>query len=190
MKKFFSTLAIILGIIFSFNLFSNEASAYTYPNGTASKPGDIIVTSDTVYAGIAGHVGMVVNSTEYIDLASAGQTIQTRKLSTWFANRDTTKVVRIASATKAQTAANFAMTYNGIYIPYKIAPNLLDNSYMYCSKLIWQFYALGTSNVIPFTDNPLAIFKPYQFLDVRSYYAEAKPSLVYKKGMTLIGTVQ
>ncbi|MFU2018914.1 YiiX/YebB-like N1pC/P60 family cysteine hydrolase [Peribacillus butanolivorans] len=187
MKKLFICFGILFGFILSFNLFSSEASAYTYPNGKASKPGDILVTSDTTYKGIAGHVAIVVNSTQYLDLASEGQTIKTRSLSTWFKERDTTKVVRIKSATKAQQAANYAMTYNGVYIPYKIYGNLLDNTYMYCSKLIWQIYALGTSNVIPINESKTAIFTPYKFLDPYKYHIDASPSIVYKKGMTLIG---
>ncbi|WP_121640690.1 YiiX/YebB-like N1pC/P60 family cysteine hydrolase [Virgibacillus sp. Bac330] len=186
MKKLVGLLVIILVL----TLFSTNVFAYNYPNGKAAKPGDILVTSDTVDKGIVGHAALVTDSNHFIETAGKGHYPEIKKLSSWFSKRDTTKVVRINDSKKARDAALYGAMYDGSKIPYKITNNLLDNRYMYCSKLVFQAYAF-TSTVFSIEaagEGKITHWPPYNFLQSRAYRG-VTPKVVYRKGMLFKGDI-
>ncbi|MDY0396757.1 YiiX/YebB-like N1pC/P60 family cysteine hydrolase [Virgibacillus halophilus] len=175
---------ILLFCVVFLSCFVTPALAYNYPNGTEAKPGDILVTSDTSSSGILGHAGIVVDKNRYLETKGPGYFPKIYNLKSWFSDRSTTKVVRIGNVKAARDAASFAKTWDGAKVPYKITNNLLDNHYTYCSKLVWQIYALHTQGIFPVEaamEGKLTIWPPYNFLNSRVYLSSAKPKLVYKK---------
>lgn len=172
----------VLGLLLVFSCFAVDASAYNYPNGTAAKAGDILVTSDAYSKGIVGHTGIVTSGSEYLETRGEGYYPQIRSLSKWFDYKGKpTKVVRISNSSKANAAGLYARLYEGSRIPYKITMNLLDSQYTYCSKLVYQAYAFGTSGVFPILEGS-RFWGPYNFLQRRAY-KDVTPRLVYSKGM-------
>ncbi|MDU7578362.1 MAG: hypothetical protein E7K43_19355 [Bacillus subtilis] len=185
MKKF---LTLLLGFVIALSCFTAKASAFSYPNGVSPRLGDILVTSDAYSKGIVGHAGIVTGSDEYLEIRGANHYPEIRKLTEWFDYKGKpTKVVRINSTEKAIDAGLYARQYNGSKIPYKITPNLLDNEYTYCSKLVYQIYALGVSGVFPVLEGSY-IWPPYNFLH-KALYKNVTPRLVYSKGMELRGDI-
>lgn len=186
MKKI---IIMFLGIICLFTGFSSQAFAsYTYPNGGIAKAGDILVTSDTVSFGLAGHAAIVVDGDTYMETRGPGHYPTLYPLSDWFSMRSTMKIIRINDSQKAASAGQFASFFDGSGIPYKITGYLLDNTYIYCSKLVYQSYALSVPGVFPILEEQGYMWPPYNFLQ-KELYLDVIPSVVYQKGMLLKGNI-
>lgn len=178
---------LVLFFVLCFSALTVEVSAYNYPNGTKAKIGDILITSDAASKGIVGHSGIVTSANEYLEIRGEGYYPQIRNLSKWFDYKSKpTKVIRIASSKKAEAAGLYARLSKGSKTPYKITMNLLDNKYTYCSKLVYQAYAFGTSGVFPILEGGY-FWPPYNFLHSRMYLSGSKPKAVYSKGFTFKG---
>jgi uncharacterized protein YycO len=181
--------SLVLLFVLMLSVFTVEASAFNYPNGTPARPGDILVTSDAWSKGIVGHAALVTGADEYLEIRGANHYPEIRKLNKFFDYKGKeVKVVRIGDSVKAIDAALYGRLYNGSKIPYKITTNLLDSKYMYCSKLVYQAYAFGTSGVFPIIEGPRMI-TPYDLLYRQTYKRGVKLKLVYSKGIYGMGDI-
>ncbi|KYG30038.1 YiiX/YebB-like N1pC/P60 family cysteine hydrolase [Alkalihalobacillus trypoxylicola] len=189
--KFLKIPIIFFSLIIALFLFAGSSLAYDYPNGTKARTGDILVTNETSSKGLTGHVAIAINADQYIDTRGPGDTPTIRQLSDWFKRYTNTKVVRPNDQAAARSAGQYAATYHNSGIPYKVNFELLDNSYIYCSKLVWQAYAF-TGNVLTTgiemaMDGRINMYAPYNFLHKKNYANGGQAKLVYSKGMITIG---
>ncbi|KRT93101.1 MULTISPECIES: hypothetical protein [Bacillus] len=79
--------SLVLFFVLMLSVFTVEASAFNYPNGTKAKAGDILVTSDAFSKGIVGHAGMATSSSEYLEIRGAGHYPEIRSLTVVFRKR-------------------------------------------------------------------------------------------------------
>ncbi|WP_112181534.1 MULTISPECIES: CHAP domain-containing protein [Paraliobacillus] len=63
---------LLLLSIFVALLFASSVSAFSYPNGTKAKAGDILVTDDAAAKGITGHVAIVTDSNNHLEIKGPG----------------------------------------------------------------------------------------------------------------------
>lgn len=135
-KKTFTCVLIGLSIVIS----TNQAEA-----AINNKPGDIIITTDTILNGITGHSGIYISSTTI--LHTSGRNSEpyptTISESDWHKRYSGgSKVIRPNSSTLGQKAADNAKKYfQGKKINYKITANPKDiDPNTYCSEIPWYSY--------------------------------------------------
>ena len=129
---------------------TTAAATFYYPGtNIAARKGDILVTSDTVYLGLAGHVG-IVTSTNLMHFANADAPgPRPQALSTWFKNRSTTKVIRVTNSEIVTNAAEWAArmrTQEWEYSIFSTGISLLDPNN--CAKFVFQAFNRGNNKQI------------------------------------------
>lgn len=136
-------------------------------------PGDILITTSTSSAGIAGHSAIVLNSTTVIHTSGWKSEPYPLKMSisNWKARYPKVKAIRPISSTLGQTAASKASYYfAGKSIPYRITAGPTSNTYTYCSELVWySYYKAGKEfkiydRALGMSVRP-SIIAPYDFLN-------------------------
>jgi len=187
-KKIFTCLFFsVFGLLLMFSFKPLDAHAYNYPNKTAAKAGDILVTKETncknECKGLSGHAAIVVDSTYFVHISGPGAHPTKEKLSTWFDSRygERTRVVRHTSHYKgsAADAAKWANKYVVDYknATYSIASSLDSFNKTYCSKLVWQAF---NSTAYPIVAKDLLIH-PYSFANAADGGRTKPLETVYEK---------
>lgn len=193
-KKLFTSLFFALfGLIIVVSFNPTETFAYDYPNGTAAKAGDILITRETncktesECKGLTGHAAIVVDSNYFVHISGPGANPTKEKLSKWFDTRygKKTKVVRPTSSYKgsAAKAAAWANNYVKEYsdATYSIWSSSATFNKTYCSKLVWQAFNYGTGGypivALQYGDK----IHPYDFSTAASGGRYAKLEEVYSK---------
>ncbi|MCT1542104.1 MULTISPECIES: YiiX/YebB-like N1pC/P60 family cysteine hydrolase [Bacillaceae] len=189
-KKIFTCLFFSLfGLLLMFSYKPLEAHAYNYPNKTAAKAGDILVTKETNCKtdckGLSGHAAIVVDSTYYVHISGPGAHPTKEKLSTWFDSRygKSTKVVRPTSQYKgspadaAKWAKNYVKEYKDAVYDITSGNHTFDRTY--CSKLVWQAYNFGTAYPIIAPKHVGGLIHPYDFTTAASGGRYADLETVY-----------
>jgi len=150
--------------------FSSYVVANPGPSSFTLKKGDVVVTNGTSSAGIAGHAGIAISSTEILSIRGTGYSPSVMKFSAWKKkyNKDTitkkrwTKVYRVASSSYAKEAANWAIkNYKGKNYSYQVNGYLLNVNPTYCSKIVWQSYARISKALVVQPTNATNIIYPY-----------------------------
>ncbi|MDC2867909.1 hypothetical protein [Bacillus sp. BP-3] len=141
--------------------------------------GDILVTSSTSSYGLTGHSGIIISDSTMSQgenvVHIAGPGYHPRKMSTeeWAHRYPKTAWLRYKDRTAAYKAGRFAeqeFLVDLAYIDYRVTPGVLDQSYTYCSELVYQSYAFGAG--VHFWNSwqeSIGIIKPYDFLDDSSF---------------------
>lgn len=153
-----------LGIENSFELLNARAVSY--------KKGDILITNSTIFFGITGHTGIVIESDKI--LHTSGRKDEpypdVLTIAQWNKRYPQTKVARPNSSSLGESAAAKAVQYfHKKKINYMITPNPTDLSNTYCSELVWySYYKAGKdfkvySNLDGKYTRP-SIIAPYDFL--------------------------
>lgn len=156
-RLFIGLFFTVCGLIIMFSFNPSKTFAYTYPNGSSAKAGDILVSketnckTDSQCKGLTGHSAIVVDKDYFVHISGPGAHPTKEKLSKWFDTRygKKTKVVRPTSYYKgsSQKAADWAKNYVKKYsnATYSIwsASTTFDKTY--CSKLVWQAFYYGTT---------------------------------------------
>lgn len=166
----------------------NNVAMESSPNYVIQNPGsssftlqkgDILITNGTRSAGIAGHSGIAISSTEVLSIRGAGYTPSVMSFSTWKTKYDIdttlqkrwTKVYRVGSSSYANEAANWAINnYKGKDYGYKITGNLLGLNPTYCSKMVWQSYARISKALVVQPTNDTNVVYPY---DLDEYFIDS-----------------
>lgn len=80
-----------MGFLFVISLNPTETYAYTYPNNTTSKTGDILLSRETncktECKGLSGHAAIVVDNTYFVHISGLGANPTKKKISSWFDSR-------------------------------------------------------------------------------------------------------
>lgn len=181
----------VMGFLFLISLNPTETYAYTYPNNTTSKTGDILLSRETncktECKGLSGHAAIVVDNTYFVHISGPGANPTKEKISSWFDSRygKKTKVVR---ATKnyngsAQKAANWANNYVKEYskATYSIATSTESFDKTYCSKIVWQAFYYGSGGYPIIAKQYAGLIHPYDFSTAASGGRYAKLEEVYNK---------
>lgn len=165
------------------------AATFYYPGtNIAARKGDILVTSDTVSFGIAGHVGIVTSTNLMHFAGDSAPGPRPQALSTWFNNRTTTKVIRVTNSTIVTNAAEWAAQQRAQNWDYKITGgiSLLDPNY--CSKFVFQAFNRGNGYQV--LNHPMIqvtnYVLPYQFLE-SPMYGNAQARAIFSKGFIPAG---
>lgn len=133
--------------------------------------GDIVVTNGTTMKGLTGHAGIAISSTEILSISGAGHTPSVMSFSAWkvkynpdtFTKNHWTKVYRVGSSSYANEAANWAINhYKGKNYSYQVNRYLFDVNPTYCSKIVWQSYALISKPLIVQPTSSSNIIYPYE----------------------------
>lgn len=144
MKNLYKSLITLFSlIIMVFTFQTHKVDAATY------KPGDILVTNDTIKKGIVGHAAIVIDSKNVIHTSGWKNEPYPTKLtiSKWKKRyHNKVKQVRPNSATLGKKAAANAKKY--FYqkkIPYSLPKTSMKKTkYTYCSHLVWfSYYKAG-----------------------------------------------
>jgi uncharacterized protein YycO len=144
------------------------------------KTGDIVITSDSVSAGIVGHAGIVLSDGYILHIPGpfAGG-MKKDSWSSWKSKYSTNEVLRQPNTTVAGMAATWAKSHYWTTnrTPfYAITTNLASTSTTYCSKIVWQAYYYGTGSY-PVMTVPSEFIAPY-YLKSR-FTSTYKPTHVY-----------
>ncbi|MFK2827093.1 YiiX/YebB-like N1pC/P60 family cysteine hydrolase [Bacillus sp. B190/17] len=161
---------------FMFSGFEIQQAHAAKVKGFDFKPGDILVTSSTQGgSGVTGHAGIVLPDGKNIaHIRTKGATATSISISEWINTAyPKTVVVRGNSTTNAKKAAKYALDYwvegKGKNTSYRITSNPKDQSYVYCSELVWQsyYYGAGFAYKVPaaniFGSKIPEIIHPYNF---------------------------
>lgn len=137
------------------------------------KAGDIFITKNTSSSGIAGHTGIVINSTTILHTSGWKSEPYPIRISIkdWYSRYPETKIIRPNDANIGANAAQKAISiFDGKKIKYLITPNVKDISNTYCSELVWYAYhkagldyKVYQSTGIGITLGIPTIIKPYDF---------------------------
>lgn len=115
------------------------------------KPGDMLITNDTPFSGIAGHSAIVLNKNEVLHIPRpyTRATVVSPKEFKKMHNGGYVKVYRMKNLSKAREAGLWAKnTYKNSDAKYKITMDLSSVEETYCSKLVWQAYYYGVGKNI------------------------------------------
>lgn len=115
------------------------------------KTGDILISNGTSSAGLTGHAGIAISTSEILHISGPGAYPTVVSLDTWVSiygkgkgGNVKTEVYRIASSYDASQAANWASNnYKGKKYSYGITTTLHKLDPTYCSKIVWQAYLNG-----------------------------------------------
>ncbi|TQR32747.1 hypothetical protein C7Y47_11495 [Lysinibacillus sphaericus] len=115
------------------------------------KTGDILISNGTSSAGLTGHAGIAISTSEILHIAGPGEYPSVVSLNTWISiygkgkgGKVNTEVYRIASSYDASQAAKWASdNYKGKKYSYGITTTLQKLDPTYCSKIVWQAYMHG-----------------------------------------------
>lgn len=129
-----------------YEVYSSESSNNP---GFVLQEGDILITNGASYAGIIGHSGIAIGSSNILHILKGGSP-RDISLYEWCRNYNNkregiyTKVYRHINKSVGREAAIWAINnYLGSDAFYFIDNDLWKTKYTYCSKLVWQAYFLG-----------------------------------------------
>ncbi|MED1788094.1 YiiX/YebB-like N1pC/P60 family cysteine hydrolase [Brevibacillus laterosporus] len=121
----------------------------TYPNSRVEiKPGDILITNNTISKGLTGHAAIVVD-TENVVILGPGFNPEKNPIKRFFrknvSKKYGTKVVRYNRTKIRNKAADWAEWYVNKYDDAEYAiSDLYNYKYKtYCSKIVWNAYYFG-----------------------------------------------
>ncbi|WP_242066096.1 YiiX/YebB-like N1pC/P60 family cysteine hydrolase [Brevibacillus laterosporus] len=122
----------------------------TYPNSRVEiKPGDILITSNTISKGLTGHAAIVVDTENVVEILGTGYNPEKNSIKSFFrknvGKKYGTKVVRHNRTKIRNQAADWADWYVRKYsdVEYSIS-DLYNYKYKtYCSKIVWNAYYFG-----------------------------------------------
>lgn len=122
----------------------------TYPNSRVEiKPGDILITNNTISKGLTGHAAIVVDTENIVEIRGIGYNPEKTSIRRFF--RDNvgkkygTKVVRYNRTKIRNKAADWAEWYVNKYddVEYAISDLYNYKQKTYCSKIVWNAYYFG-----------------------------------------------
>jgi uncharacterized protein YycO len=152
-------------------------------SGYNPKPGDILITNDSVGSGAVGHAGIIMSNGNVLHFAGKKLGILNESVSKWKGRYKKTNVYRIPNASLASSAATWA--YNNYWVKnrsasYKIDTQLYAKDPSYCSKIVWQayYYGTGSTKVVNVPGTKLA--PPYRLKDTL-FTASFKPKLIERE---------
>lgn len=129
-----------------YEVYSSESSNNP---GFVLQEGDILITNGASYAGIIGHSGIAIGSSNILHILKGGSP-RDISLYEWCRNYSNkregiyTKVYRHINKSVGREAAIWAINnYLGSDAFYFIDNDLWKTKYTYCSKLVWQAYFFG-----------------------------------------------
>lgn len=129
-----------------YEVYSSESSNNP---GFVLQEGDILITNGASYAGIIGHSGIAIGSSNILHILKGGSP-RDISLYEWCRNYNNkregiyTKVYRHINKSVGREAAIWAINnYLGSDAFYFIDNDLWKTKYTYCSKLVWQAYFFG-----------------------------------------------
>lgn len=131
------------------------------------KPGDILITNATISSGITGHAAMAVTAVQILHIEGPGKTPSTLGLEAWhtkYTNKSSsswTKIYRHSDSNIASEAAGWERAnYRNSNAEYVINMDLTSVDKTYCSKMVWQAYYYGPSELVA-TGSTKRIVLPY-----------------------------
>ncbi|KJE26416.1 hypothetical protein LG52_2432 [Geobacillus kaustophilus] len=181
MKK---AISLFVAIILLFHLVESVLAIESVPvnivpvpePGFQYKAGDVLITKSTSANGFTGHVGIITSRGNVVHMPGkgiAGSKREIISIGEWFSRYPSTQIYRYYDSDKAAKAGAYAYDVFGIGrlkdITYRITPNLYDQTYSYCSELVWQSYYYGAGVIgkpcsAGFTWQPAtSIITPYDF---------------------------
>jgi uncharacterized protein YycO len=132
------------------------------------KKGDILISNGTSSAGLTGHAGIAINSSQILHIAGPKKNPTVISVATWqksygivkgqLDGRTHTKVYRVSNSSAAKAGEWAVTNYKGKKYSYGFTGSITAKNPTYCSKIVWQAYNAQGKAKKPATK----IISPYQ----------------------------